>query len=64
MAKPQVYINLSQTLAIGTVAVLGIHYLNTVRDAVGIQKTMFKDRIKEDACKVASVFTTPFRNYF
>lgn len=64
MAKPQVYINLSQTLAIGGVVILGVHYLNIQRDAVGIQKTQFKDRIKQDAGKVVEVFATPFRRYF
>lgn len=46
--RPQLYINVSRTLAIAGVIILGIHYLNIQRDAVGIQKKMFKDRIKED----------------
>lgn len=64
MAKPQVYVNLSQTLAIGGAVVLGVHYLNIQRDAVGIQKTEFKDRIKQDAGKVAHALATPFRHWF
>lgn len=46
--RPQIYINVSRTIAVTGVIILGIHYLNIQRDAVGIQKKMFKDRIKED----------------
>ena len=60
MAKPQVYINLGQVLAIVTAGALGIHYMNIQRDAVGIQKTEFKDRIKQDAGKVVGIITRPF----
>ena len=63
MAKPQVYINLSQTIAIGGAIVLGVYYISCVRSAVGIQKYQFKTRIKEDAKKVANVFCMPFRHY-
>ena len=62
MAKPHVYINLAQTLAVGGAIVLGVHYLNIQRDAVGIQKTQFRDRIKQDAGKVAGIFLAPFRH--
>lgn len=64
MAKPQVYVNLAQTLAIGGAVVLGVHYMNIQRDAVGIQKTEFKDRIKQDAGKVVQLVATPFRHWF
>ena len=49
--------------AVGAV-VLGVHYMNIQRDAVGIQKTEFKDRIKQDAGKVVQVVATPFRHWF
>ena len=64
MAKPHVYINVSQTAAVAGVIILGVHYMNIQRDAVGIQKTKFKDRIKQDAGKVVNVIATPFRHYF
>lgn len=60
MAKPQVYINVSQTLAIVGLTVLGVHYLNIQRDAVGIQKTQFNERIKEDIGKVVGGLVRPF----
>ena len=60
MAKPQVYINLSQTLAIAGLTVIGVHYLNIQRDAVGIQKTKLRDRIKQDAGNVVGFFLRPF----
>lgn len=60
MPKPQVYINVSQTLAIVGLTVLCVHYLNIQRDAVGIQKTQFNERIKEDIGKVVGGFTKPF----
>lgn len=62
MAKPQVYINVGQVLAIVAAGVVGVHYLNIQRDAVGIQKTQFKDRIMQDAGKVIGVFVAPFRH--
>lgn len=64
MAKPQVYINLSQCLAIAGVSAIGLYYIKSVRDAVGIQKGQFKTRIKKDAEKVVGVFVYPFRRYF
>lgn len=60
MAKPQVYINVSQTLAIVGLTVMGVHYLNIQRDAVGIQKTQFNERIKEDIGKLVGAFVKPF----
>lgn len=60
MPKPQVYINVSQTLAIVGLTIMGVHYLNIQSDAVGIQKTEFKDRIKNDVGKVIGMFTMPF----
>ncbi len=60
MAKPQVYINVSQTLAIVGLTVLGVHYLNIQRDAVGIQKTQFNERIKEDIGKLVGGLVRPF----
>ena len=62
MPKPHVYINLSQTLAIVGAVVVGVHYLNITRDAVGIQKVQFTERIKQDMGNVVNVFTTPFRH--
>lgn len=62
--KPQVYINVSQTLAIGGVTLLGLYYLDIQRRATGIQRKAFNDRIKDDAAKIAEVFTRPFRHYF
>ena len=60
MPKPHVYINVSQTLAIIGVTVLGVHYLNIQADAVGIERTRFNDRIKQDVGRVINVFTKPF----
>lgn len=53
--RPQIYINVSRTIAVTGVIILGIHYLNIQRDAVGIQKKMFKDRIKDDLRSVAKI---------
>ncbi len=64
MAKPQVYINLAQCLAIAGATVLGIHYLEIQRNATGIQKVRYRENIMNDAKKLVGVFTTPFRNYF
>lgn len=60
MPKPQVYINVSQTLAIVGLTVIGVHYLNIQRDAVGIQKTQFNERIKEDFGNLVKGFARPF----
>ena len=64
MAKPHVYINLSQTLAIAGATVLGLRYLQLKADAVGIQKQQFADSIKEDAANVIGMFKTPFAHWF
>lgn len=56
MAKPQLYINVGQTLMVVSgclvVTVLGTQYLAYTADAVGIQKGLFKARIKEDIKRV------------
>lgn len=58
--KPQVYINLSQTLAIAGLTAVGIHYLNIQRDAVGIQKVAFRERIKKDVNSFVRSIALPF----
>lgn len=60
MAKPQVYINVSQTLGILGLIAIGIHYLDIQADATGIQRTQFKDRIKKDIGKVIGGLVRPF----
>lgn len=60
MPKPQVYINVSQTLAIIGLTALGIHYMNIQRDAVGIQQTQFNERIKDDIGRLVGAFARPF----
>lgn len=63
MVSPRVYINLAQVMAIGGAVILGVHYMNIQRDAVGIQKTEFNERIKKDVKNVVGIFTTPFQHY-
>lgn len=45
--KTSFYVNVGQVAAIIGATVCVVHYLNICRDATGIQKKQFKDRVIE-----------------
>lgn len=64
MAKPHLYINVSQTLAVGGVIFLAAWYLSMLQRATDIQKLTIRENVKQHVGKVANVIVTPFRHHF
>ena len=52
MAKPQVYINVSQTLGIGTILYLGARYLKLAEHRAGMEKRTIKEVIGDDISRL------------
>ena len=48
MAKPQVYINVSQTLGIGTLLYLGARYLKLAEHRAGMERRPIRQVIADD----------------
>ena len=48
MAKPQVYINVSQTLGIGTILYLGARYLKLAEHRAGMERRPIRQVIADD----------------
>ena len=52
MAKPQVYINVSQTLGIGTLLYLGARYLKLAEHRAGMERRSIRQVISDDISRL------------